>query len=310
MKKATDKNNILIYNYVVTFVDLLGQKAAFEQSPKILTPDVNRASLTQTLRQTLGKVQTVHSLFKSFHRSYQNSNPPWLQELSLEKKEEYAKLQGSPVYSQYFSDSIIFYASLVNSEGQINLRSIAEMLSAITICMRVSFAKGIFFRGGIEIGWATVEPKIGIYGNVLNEAYKLESKVAQYPRIVIGDELLKFIELNNQIEKNNAVEKFNTELARRCKLLFCEDTDGRIIIDFLGNGIQNFLSPERTTGHPFQGKFHEYIKDGFEQVASEYEHFKKEKNTKLAFRYQLLMDYYLERLGKIALVENMERPAP
>ena len=300
MKKQNDKNNILIYNYVVTFVDLLGQKAAFEQSPTILTPDVDRNSLTQTLRRTLGKVQTVHSLFKSFHGSHQQSEPPWLQGRSPEEKLKYKEIKGSPVYSQYFSDSIIFYASLINSEGQINLRSIAEMLSAITICMRISFANGIFFRGGIEIGWATVDPKIGIYGSVLNEAYKLENKIAQYPRIIVGDELLKFIKLHNQIEDNNVVHRFNTEIAHRCISLLCEDNDGRIIVDFLGNGIQNFLSPDRIAGHQYLQKFHESIKNGFKHVTNECERFKKKKNTKLAFRYQLLMDYYSQRLDEIA----------
>lgn len=300
MKKPNAKTDIWIYNHVVAFVDILGQKVAFEQSPEILRSDVDGDSLTQTLQQTLGKVQKVHMLFKSFYESQQKSNPSWVQELSPPKKEQYIKLQGSPVKSQYFSDSIIFYASLVNSEGQINLRSIAGILSAITVCMRISFAKGIFFRGGVEIGWATVDPKIGIYGRVLNEAYKLESTVAQYPRIVVGDELLKFIKLINQVENNDVVDKVNTELARRCKSLLCEDNDGRIIIDFLGNGIHNFLSAERTTDHPHLQEFHKYIKGGLEQVVTEWERFKKEKNTTLAFRYQLLMDYYSKRLGEIA----------
>lgn len=300
METPPDKNSVLIYNYVVTFVDILGQKAAFEQSPKILTPrEVHGDSLTQTLRDTLGKVQTVHSLFKSFHGTQQKSNPPWVEALSQEKKEQYMKLAGSQLCTQYFSDSIIFYASLINPEGQINLRSIAQMLSAIAICTRVSFAKGIFFRGGIEIGWATVDPEIGIYGGVLNEAYKLESTVAQYPRIIAGDELFKFIELNNQIETSNIVEKFNTELARACKSLLRKDNDGRIIIDFLGNGIQNFLSAGREAGRSHLQEFHKYINGGLEQVARECDRFKKEKNTKLAFRYQLLMDYYLERLAEI-----------
>ena len=299
MKKTTDKNDAFICNYVVTFVDVLGQKAAFEQSPRILTQHVGD-SLIQTLRQTLGRVRIVHSLFKSFHGGGQKSEPPWVEELSQERKEQYMKLAGSQLYAQAFSDSVIFYASLINAQGNVNLRAIAEMLSALTICTRVSFAKGIFFRGGIEIGWATVDPEIGIYGSVLNEAYKLESTVAQYPRIVVGDELLKFIELNSQIEKNDVIDKFNRELARRCKSLFYEDCDGKIIIDFLGNGIENFLSPERTSRHPRMQEFRKCINDGREQVARECERFKKEKNTKLSFRYQLLMDYYSERSGEIA----------
>ena len=46
------------------------------------------------------------------------------------------------------------------------------------------------FRGGISIGDCFHDGKI-IFGPAMNEAYKLESKVAKWPRVVISEDTLK-----------------------------------------------------------------------------------------------------------------------
>ena len=61
-------------------------------------------------------------------------------------------------------------------------------------------ALGIMFRGGIAIGDCFHDGNI-IFGPAMNEAYRLESKVAKWPRVVISEETLKK-GLNATIEPN------------------------------------------------------------------------------------------------------------
>jgi hypothetical protein len=43
------------------------------------------------------------------------------------------------------------------------------------------------------LGWQPRSGRGEIYGTALERAYDLESEVAKYPRIVIGDELSKYL---------------------------------------------------------------------------------------------------------------------
>jgi hypothetical protein len=54
-------------------------------------------------------------------------------------------------------------------------------------------SQGWPIRGGIELGLAMDIDNDDIYGPALARAYTLESKVAQYPRIVIGEELILYL---------------------------------------------------------------------------------------------------------------------
>lgn len=49
------------------------------------------------------------------------------------------------------------------------------------------------FRAGVEVGLGTELDNGEIYGPVLYKAYELESKVAEYPRIVVGKELINYL---------------------------------------------------------------------------------------------------------------------
>jgi len=48
-------------------------------------------------------------------------------------------------------------------------------------------------RGGIDVGLATEIGPGEIYGTALERAYVLKSKEAEYQRIVIGDELCRYL---------------------------------------------------------------------------------------------------------------------
>lgn len=89
----------------------------------------------------------------------------------------------------------------------------------------------VLLRGGCAIGKAVHNDKY-LFGPAVNEAYKLESEVAIYPRVIISQDIIKNC-INNCI--TNSI--FNNELKlyfeEQIKKYLKQDTDGYYYIDYL-----------------------------------------------------------------------------
>jgi hypothetical protein len=187
-------NNIYPEDYIVTVIDILGQKELLE-GHRFLTETVEGISRLKTedgrkefnkiQDKTYGRVVELRGYFKNalsiFSKSI--SNHPAYNTSSPEDQRVIEDL-AKPLSYQFFSDTIIIYAPLA-SKNELKMRyRIAEMIFACMSTMLIGFACDTFFRGGIEIGVGTEFPEgKGIYGLVLNDAYYLENKIAEYPRI-------------------------------------------------------------------------------------------------------------------------------
>jgi hypothetical protein len=67
--------NISLCDYVVAFVDLLGQKA---EMPGRHLPDDKQAAIA-LIKQSVGKIVGVQELFQSFYESYSSGSPLYSQ---------------------------------------------------------------------------------------------------------------------------------------------------------------------------------------------------------------------------------------
>ena len=83
-----------------------------------------------------------------------------------------------------FSDSAVISYPLHKESSLFYL-----LIDIIHLQLKIG-ALGIMFRGGIAIGDCFHDGNI-IFGPAMNEAYRLESKVAKWPRVVISEETLK-----------------------------------------------------------------------------------------------------------------------
>ena len=100
-------------------------------------------------------------------------------------------------------------------------------------------------RGGIEIGLGTNLSEDEIYRPVLERAHFLESKEADYPRIVVGgDALWNYLNALEKIPPAIELDKHTQRLASQAKTLVTLDTDGLRMLDFLGQRISNLSTPE------------------------------------------------------------------
>ncbi len=221
-------------------------------------------------------------------------NPKLLEGLTDSQRDLFEKMAPPKIHLQYMGDAIVLYSKLTNKHGELNIRSILMMLANCALAMLFQFGRGNPIRGAVEIGVAMDWKEFGIYGSALYSAYSLESRVAKYPRVLIGDELLKFLQLWDKEKKKDELITVNKEVTKMCLSVICEDTDGLAILDF--------LSPDlpRIFGHSASDtqfkEFKKYAEKGLSFVSREYRRFVIEKNSELAFRYALLREYYMNRM--------------
>jgi hypothetical protein len=109
-----------------------------------------------------------------------------------------------------FSDSVVL--SVPYSE-----ELFSQFISIIAKYQYDLFCEGILCRGGIAYGKHFLHEGF-VFSNGLIDAYRIESDVAKYPRIVVSDDLINLIYKNGEIDKSVPLIKEN---------------DGLFFVDFL-----------------------------------------------------------------------------
>ena len=237
------KPEINVFNYCVVFLDLLGQKGRLAELPKRvpkegLTPELERA-IQKTYGATFALRETIKNGFEG--HEHHKVDPKLLEGLTDTKRDLFKKMAPPKTHLQYMGDAIVLYSKLTNEHGELNLRSILMMLGNCALAMLIQFGRGNPIRGAIEIGVAMDYEEFGIYGSALHSAYRLESSVAKYPRIIIGDELLKYLQIWQEERGDDELKRLNKKVARMCLSVICEDIDGRAILDFLSPNLPSIF---------------------------------------------------------------------
>ena len=282
--------------YAVGFIDVLGQKERLQQLTDLPKMGEDRENFLNSLKKTYGYVamtrKDIMNFFELSATSIENDqiwekHPP-------ETKKRVIEWRTTKPRFAHISDTIVMYVPVVNENEVHNLCTIHSMIYSLSSIMLLSLAREIPLRGGIEIGLAGDFQDIGLYGPAMYAAYDLENRVAQYPRIVVGESLIDFLnkwasgeEVQAQKE-SDVLTALNIRFAKASRSFLCEDVDGRPVLDFMGSEMRKEVAK---SGNPM-GIAHE----GFDFVVRECERFKKEKKEKLAFRYTLLADYISSRL--------------
>ena len=105
--------------------------------------------------------------------------------------------------------------------------------------------------------------------------------------MLIEDELHRYIELRRQADGTDAFDALNRDLAEQCTKLLAVDDDGHLFLYYLGGGLPLVSD---ATGEPIVRKAYEFVVDQSRRH-------QEAKDSKLAFRYSLLRDYFEHRLG-------------
>lgn len=284
-----DDNDSQIYfhNYVVIYLDILGQVDALKTFPTVLRKNADLNSLLKSFSETYGKAHKLRSDIKNYYGKFWDQIPKY-DNLPIQQRETIDRMKGNEIKFQPLSDAIVVYNKLNNfMEEMYSIMPIYIMLGGSIMNLLSAFSNKIAIRGGIEIGIAADWEDFGIYGSALYNAIDLEENIANYPRIVLGDEIINCLEHWADNQKEEPLCRLNKKIADRCLSIIGEDGDGRPFIDFRSENVPPFFE----NMYPIENFCLLSVKEE-EFVKCEYERFKKERNSKLTWRYKLLLDYF------------------
>ena len=290
-------DDIKFGQYVVGFLDLVGQAEVLRQMDSIPTNEEESAVFKHKVLTTLGSVLDLRSTFKQYFRGLMSSEESnrLAETLSGKAKETFLGFFEVKYGTQLFFDSVIVYSPLFGDSGSVTTIGVHGIIISGAMSMLLSLAKRKPLRGGMDIGVCTEIGDGDIYGPAVVKAHDLEEKVADYPRIVVGHDLILFLERNicagaMNLAGHALILKVNAENARIARNIICQDENNVPIIDFLGESIAEMFGADSVVQLA--------VKEARLYVASEFDRFSREGNEKLARRYARL-NRYCESRAKV-----------
>ncbi|MCK4809778.1 MAG: hypothetical protein KAS99_02430 [Candidatus Omnitrophica bacterium] len=281
--------------YLVAFIDVLGQKEAFQGINDLPKNEDEKEKLIQAHSHTALFVEELRGWFDDYFNAYTEVKESEFK-VPEGKKEQFDEMRKSILKHTRFSDCLQFFVPLESKKYHSPCANgVFGILGACGGMLLLSLARNKPFRAGIDLGIATELSSGEVYGPGFFNAYTLESKIAQYPRIVIGDHLINYLvnlshknpQLPNQTKEDIGVCKI---IADSCLKMIVQDLDGCYILDYLGNKfLENFtkhLSDEE------KDSTSKVFKLAFDFVESEYKKRKENRDRKLASRYFMLYTYF------------------
>jgi len=184
------------------------------------------------LHGTYGAVQGMRTTFSSYFEEYlkdrkENYN------LNQNQRNIFDKCKNNDIKIQQFSDCLAISMPLNDVATKVPIKGVVGILTAAATTLLTCLSNCQPIRGGIDIGLALEIDKNEVYGPALSNAYKLENSVAHYPRVVIGDGLINYLNFYYNPPKKDIYATISKLCAERCLSILAKDDDGHIFIDYL-----------------------------------------------------------------------------
>lgn len=133
----------------------------------------------------------------------------------------------------------------------------SQILHVVHVQANLLFDEGILLRGGITVG--DVALSYGqLFGPAVVRGYALESQVARFPRVIVGEEVLQELRTNPALVVHDA--EYDLKETRR---LLRRDFDGEYFVDYL-RIIEQELD-DRSEYSALLDKHNEFIKRGLKR---------------------------------------------
>ena len=287
LSDSDSHRSISVSRYVCALVDVLGQQAELRQldlNEDFLSLGAIEAQsdFSKTLERCYSTILNFrHIIEESLARWYPTVDDIHLADAAFRKRIEAAVSQR--VTTRSFSDLMIVYASVENSDTAVPLAPIWRTVCALMFCQLRALAEGRTMRGGIDLGLGFEFRQGDLYGPVLSRVYSMESDVAQYPRILVGNRLIEFVE-KMSVSPEGEFGGLNCSMAKEISRAFIQDVDGHWFLDFAGRAHFEWI---KATEWPCADLFAR----GHAFVRAECERLRIDQSSRLAFRYAHLNDY-------------------
>lgn len=274
--------------YLVVFVDVLGQTQLLRQM-RGLPNKTNQKQMEEfvaLLKKTVGTVKRFRDCFTRFFEEVDKQHRD-LSDLTTEQRRLYAQSKGNPLKSHMFSDFVALFLSLRDDINKVPMSGVYAALMSAASTFLTMLAGRQAIRGGIDIGVAVELCDKEVYGSALARAYELESKTANYPRIVLGEEIVRYIQFQQVRPDKDVFATMNKRMADLCAKLIAIDDDGVPFLDYLGDGFR------QDVGKTLESTV---VKKAYDFIIEESARCQTSKNSVLAFRYTLLRNYFEHRM--------------
>lgn len=279
-------------HHIVTLIDFLGQQRELAKWDFLPETEYDKREFIAAVRATFGKITVWRDQF-------QEKSKLWLESRDLPDSWAKTLPDGGRAYREfahttldfmYFSDTIVIYSPIVNQYGHANCGTVMAHLFTCGTLMLAALNQNTVFRGAIEVGMAGQIDQVGIYGPVLGSAHYLESKRAEFPRILVGDRLYEYLVAQTADPEDSAASRTNRGIANTCLRLTGEDLDRERILDYMGCGFAELATNK---------KGWEMLRKGAHAfVRRELDRFRGERDQKLGDRYDRMAQYYRSRVSE------------
>ncbi len=275
------------HNYCISFIDLLGQRDALHGQGllPLFKSEEEKVHFNSTLRDSIGAIIRLQSRAEDLLSRAQRERPesPLRASLSQEEKAMWDEMLRARVTTQRWSDGLVSFVCLGDQDIKCPLNGIFNLFGTAGCLCFMGLASGRPIRGALDVAWG-VEIRPGeLYGAVVARAYELESIYAQYPRIVVGTQVLKFLEAHKNNREQDVYSSNNRALAELCLGMLVQDVDGLWILHYLGDQFR--VAVTHSVHNDLYARARKYIDDQWQMHQAS-------GNSKLAFRYSNLALYF------------------
>lgn len=297
-----NKETLNIVNYCVSFIDLLGQRLEYKNEgllPKYESTE-EKEKFKIKVQNTIGKIDFLQLSADIFLNGVLNYKSPEREMLSPDRKAIYDKIKEVRLNRQRWSDGLVYFISL--EEGKVQCPIQGVYIQLITNCYLCFFglANRIPLRGSMDIAWAAELHKGELYGAAVAKAYELETCVAQYPRIVVGQRVIDYIIINMNKPASNIYDEVDKKFAKICFDMLAQDFDGYYVAHYLGGVFQQMVT---------SNLHNDLYQASLNFIREQCKKWKDERNIKLSSRYSHLLSYFLSHSPSESQEENAQAGA-
>jgi len=270
--------------YLAVLVDILGQQRANQSLIESARSQPEAGTLLEHLRATFG---VVHGVRREFEEWVAAVGQPASGDAT--KQTETAALRGRfrTIKPQLlsFGDTVVLYAKLADDHVS-NVGLLTHVFHGLAAMFLDLLASGHPLRGAICVAFGGCMQQNDLYGPAIYEAHQLESRVALYPRLIVGDGTVSYLDDVLGLKGTELSDDVSRDIAKDLRSMVSRDVDGYWVLDYLGETHRRLVGADR---------IQVAVAKAWEFVSERARSFQSTRETKLAFRYQSVIAYFRSR---------------
>jgi len=281
------QSDFVLQNFVAVFLDVMGTRDRLAELDAFPETPAERQAAVEILRGTLGVVLDIREKLNEALDTTRRFSVGDASTLPAELRDLYDfELK---TFTVGFSDSFVLAVPLEEPEAPHKaLVAIGTLIASAGSMMLDALSEGRALRGGIDLAPGLHLDNGELYGPALARPYVLESKCAEYPRIVVGDTLREFLDHHARPGSGSHSENLARKTAAKIvREHLCVDADGRTIVDWV---------PKMPPSAPGYDDVRADVGAAYDFAAGERVRFGELGDERLAERYARLTAYLHGRL--------------